>query len=238
MMLRGSQMRSLPIVLLLGACSDEEVLVAEAGGASACLGNDAGAVAEGEFNGWTVTGEVLALGAGAEGGLHPCDSSVVDHSVALLDGDGVTWLLGYGLRDADGKTAGPPLDIDQGSTATLTFRSVQSFGTAAGFVLSDDTGVVVAVEAGAWGPALESGDVPGLTVAVGDEVATSTDGCGTVVSSSLVFTGDDTQTVTPVGSETVSVGGVELEAWALAAWDYEDVRCTDVAGVVSWALFR
>jgi hypothetical protein len=233
-------MRTLWIVALLAACSEPDVVLPEIGQAFACLGNDAGLLPSGtETEGWEITGQVVAMGAGSGGELFPCNDAIVDHSVAIVDADGATWTLGYGLKDADGATAGPPLDLVNGADVSLTFRAVQSGeGQSAGFVLSDASGALAAVELGAWGDALEPADLPTLAISTGSERAREASECGDIVQTSIVFRGDDEVEITPVNSDIVTIDGVEHTAWAIAAWDYDQTTCPDSVGVRAWALFR
>jgi hypothetical protein len=128
--------------------------------------------------------------------------------------------------------------VRSGDDVYLHFVSVQSFGEAEGFVLQDNDSVIGALEVGTWGPALEEGSFPGLTVVAGDPVGGGSEDCGDVVANELVFQGDAERRITPVEDELITAGATAYHAYALASWDYETTTCTDVAGEQIWAAIR
>lgn len=190
---------------------------------------------------WTtsVSGTVVSDAAGSDVGDTPLECYGFAHRVlTLTDAEGETWRFSYGVDDGDEQDVTPALDVSAGGAVTVTFRAVLDFGSANGFVVTDSAGLVGAVEAGTWGSALEAGDVPGLTVQVGDPYGEVDTDCGTRVHDELVFVGDTSVTLAPFEVGSVSVGGVPLDAYGMVATRFEDVQCTDLAGNVSWAVFR
>jgi len=87
--------------------------------------------------------------------------------LSIEDADGTVWTLSYGITDPEGGFETLALDVVPGQAVSLLYRLVAEFGTAQGFVLTDEDGLVAALESGTWGPALEDGDVPGLAVSDG-----------------------------------------------------------------------
>lgn len=156
----------------------------------------------------------------------------------VRDGDGVPWTVGWGLLDQDGLDLDLVLDYTEGSEVSLRYRHVRSFGAANGFVLSDDQGPVLAVESGTWGPALEDGDVAGLSVTSGQALYQSYEECGTLEHSAITFTGEDALTLEPLSMDEVTVGGRAMGVVAVANSTWTDAECTDMAGDWMWAAYR
>lgn len=221
-------MRRLPLFLLLTGCPPADV---DRGQVLVCL--DGGRPAEMEDLDLTVEGTVTAVGAGTGG-------CAVD--VTIEDAAGSATTIGLAVSDHANADVTPALDVAVGDAVSLLYRYRFVWGDTAGFVLSDADGLVVAAEEGYWGGALRDGDVSGLTVTRGEEVLSSepTD-CLPVEGFDLTFAGDDTATLIPVDSTTVSVGGVEVTALAVAAWDHgEPTGCdmSDATGVTAWVVSR
>jgi hypothetical protein len=158
--------------------------------------------------------------------------------LTLEDAEGGTWRFAYGIDDPADADATPAMRVAAGDPVTVRYRAVLDFGSANGFVVTDDAGLVAAVEAGTWGNALQDGDVPGLTVAVGGAYGEVDTDCGRRVHDALVFAGDARVRLEPYAEGSVTVGGATVTAYAVAATRFEDVQCTDLAGTVSWAVFR
>jgi len=163
----------------------------------------------------------------------------IDRVLTIEDAEGTLWSVGYGVEDPEGISDTPALDVEVGETVSLTYRTVQSFGAANGFVLEDDDGLVAALESGTWGPALEAGDLPGFTVDSGEMIGTTDSECGTEGHFPWTFAGGTTVTVAPYSEDTVTIGGADYTAMAIANLQWQgDVLCTDLAGDEIWALFR
>lgn len=159
--------------------------------------------------------------------------------LVLEDGEGVVWSLAYGITDPDDVDATPALDVTVGQTIHLLYRTVAEFGSAQGFVLTDDAGLVAALESGTWGPALEDGDVPDLSVTDGEMMGTLESECGTEGHFAWSFAGDETVDVQPFGQGTVPIGGIDYLAMAVANMQWQgDILCTDMANDQMWAVVR
>ncbi|MFH1469626.1 MAG: hypothetical protein ABIO70_34895 [Pseudomonadota bacterium] len=211
------------------------------GFASACLSGD---IPEDLYEqggaSFTIDGTVIAEG---EDTLPPEDLMECygqrDRVLTLEDGDAGTWHVAFGITDPDDAMATPAMDVVVGQEVHLLYRTVASFGTAQGFVLTDDDGLVAALESGTWGPALQDGDVPGLSVSDGEMMGTLESECGTEGHFAWSFAGDETVEVQPYGSGTVPIDGIDHLALAVANMQWQgDVLCTDLAGDQMWAVFR
>ncbi len=238
-------MRPLPLlptlVLLLPLAACEEIEPTR-GITSACLAGD---LPENlyEYDGENMLFEVEGTVLSDEAGAMPESNAEcywTQHRVLQIeDAEGVVWSVGYGIEEPNEADVTPALDLTAGDSVSLTYRMVQSFGSAHGFVIEDDEGLVAALESGTWGPALEDGDVPGLTVQDGDLLNTLEAECGTEGHFQWVFEGDNDTTVAPYGLGDLSIGGVDYTAMAVANMQWQgDVLCTDLAGDQMWAVFR
>lgn len=227
-------------VWILAGCPS--VFSVERGSADACL------LAEGveepelaETSLFDVAGTFAGAADAAPDGavvLHPCTGEGPYRFLGVDDGAGATYWVGYTLADADDVPIEVEPAIADGAAVALRFRSIQSFGTASGFVLSADGAPAAIVENGIWGPALLPGDVEGLEVSAGAVVARDANGCGPIEGTEIVFTADGGASMVPVDSGAIAVGDTNLTAYALASWDFAgQPRCTDVAGALVWAAF-
>jgi hypothetical protein len=159
--------------------------------------------------------------------------------LAIEDTEGTVWTLSYGITDPDGNLETLALDVAAGQSVSLLYRLVAEFGTAQGFVLTDDDGLVAALESGTWGPALQDGDVPGLSVEDGIMFAETEEECGTAGHFQWVFTGDEAVEIEPYNLGSVPIGGVDYQAWSVANMQWQgQIQCTDTADDQMWAVFR
>jgi len=247
--LPGETMRCPHILLLplLMACETEdgEDMVPdsppEPGWATTCLEGDVDQFDTGNFDTYAFdfSGTVVSDGPGND-----IDSPLecyrdMARILEVDDGEGTVWRLGYAVQDADGQDTTPEMDLAPGATVSVSFRSVQQFGAANGFVVQDESGLVAALESGTWGPALVPEDLEDLVVSSGEGVGTVEDQCGTLLRSEILFEGDDATSLTPYSTGPVTVAGNELQAMAVINESWQgDVLCTDLAGNLSWAVFR
>lgn len=179
----------------------------------------------------TIDGTVVAVAG--------CADATWAVSVETATGD----LYTVGFTVSDGATDLTPAipSVVEGEAVSLRVRKRLVWGTVTGFVLTDGGGVAVAVEQGGWGGALEDGDVPGLTVALGELVAIEETICEPLEGHAIDFEGDALVSVVPVGDDTVSIGGVPYTAFAVAAWEHgPSATCTvlDDSDVTSWLVYR
>ena len=236
----------LPIVLALSACVDRSDVTTEAdrGTMALCLGSDGDASINGESATFTFTGTVTVdTPADDMDWSQPTDGVVgcgVEPSRVLevLGDDGTTWWVGYGLWDEAGADGTPALEVSPGAPVDLVFRAIASFGSAAGVAVHSDDVLVLAMEQGTWGPALQPDDVPGLTVSLGALTEESTGGCADMEDYALIFAADTGVEVPTGESAEVLLGGVPMTAAAVSAWEYVPPVCPDGAGEVLWSVWR
>jgi hypothetical protein len=162
-------------------------------------------------------------------------------TITIRADDAVEWKLGYRIEQGDPAVdATPTLQALVGSRVRLVYRAVRSFGSAAGFVLSDDHGVVLAMDLATYGDPLKPDDVPGLTVADGTVLGTVKNDCFDRRNTALVFAGDTSAEVRPGDQAAVSIKGARYTALALFSFKAAgELRCTDIAGEGrGWAVSR
>jgi len=237
-------------LLSLFACEpggDPPPVVVNPGEATACLGQTiekSYPAAYDETPSWAVEGVVLSFGPAGDAiadALVDCGPSL-SQVLRIEAPDTIVWTLGYGIEDPSLGDVSEPLDVAVGDVVSLTFRAVQSFGSAAGFVLTDAEGLVAALEVGTWGGALEPGDVPGYRVEAGEAVMEEEGGCGTFEHRQTDLYGHYTEPSSFNPGEWGPVEGEDgVTRWARAIQHFEYVgqpSCTDVAGAWSWAIWR
>lgn len=166
-----------------------------------------------------------------------CDQAT--RVLSLQDGDGALWHVAWGWGEG-GFDRTLPTVLGPEDPVHLVFRWVDDVNDAAGFAISDEADrIIAAVEIGLWGPALEPGDVPDLTVRDGLVTGTEVVDCGTKEARQLLFDGGfDEVTLEAVDRAPLNVGGEETEVWALASFGWRDATCDDTEGERSWAVFR
>lgn len=160
-------------------------------------------------------------------------------SVTLQNADGDSTTVGIKVLAKDGSDVTPDTNVVVGNELDLVYRYRMVWGDVAGFVLSDSSGPVFAAEEGTWGGALETGDVVGLSVALGEWVATEETDCEPMEGHSMVFSADDTVQVTPLGAASLNVGGRRMLATGVAAWDWGEGDGCDVSdstGRTAWVV--
>ena len=201
-----------------------------------------GGVAQGGYGAVTyeVSGTATAVGYVVASAFDVDVSGVNMLGVRFIDEGGQEWSVGMQIYDAEGADVTPPLDLEIGEVLHLRYIQLEDFGSTSAFLITDDAGgLVAAVEEGVWGTLLDDGDMPGLTVAMGDTVLEMDDECGTQSFHSIVVSGDQDVTLEPYETSEVTVGGTPLTAYALGAMTWgEDMTCLDLAGRLTWAVVR
>jgi len=226
-----------PLLTLFAAC---KIAAYDPPGETAvCIVSD-GAVfdtSSDEFFTFDVSGTLTAWGSATEILGDACGQ--VDKAFTLRDEAGVDWSVGYAVRNSDGETVTPePLEDLVGSSVTMRYKAVRSFGEADGFAISEGGTLLAAVEQGTWGPALEEEDVPGLSVTSGEPVYELEDDCGTQSYSKIVFTGDEQYAEIPYSQTEITVDGASYDIFAVDNGTYIELNCTDMGGRWEWAAFR
>lgn len=184
---------------------------------------------------WDLEGDVVGDVPGdALDTAEPCQGAARVLKVAA--DDGATYNLGYTLRDADREVMEASLGLGDGDRVRVELlATIGYFYTGYGLAVYQDDALVAAI-ADNKRPGLD-----GLTVTSGEQVASEDDECGEQRGWEMVFTGDDTLTLTPVSTGTLSVAGIPMTAWAIAAWDWGDdgeTECSDLLSFWEWAVIR
>ncbi|MBM4393401.1 MAG: hypothetical protein FJ090_19945 [Deltaproteobacteria bacterium] len=221
----------MPLVLLLACGSILDPDPVERGSLVVCL--DGSRDSSGNDVDIEHSGTVLSLGAA---------SGDCAQEVEIEGDERAVRRVGWRLTDAEGNDVTPDFDVAVGDSVALSYRYRMVWGDVAGFVLLDGDGsLLAAADEGAWGDALDDGDVPGLAVTPGEVVATEATVCEPLEGHTLVFEGDDTVEIEPIASDSVTVGGAALTAHAVRATSWgEGAGCevTDTTSVYAWAVSR
>lgn len=218
-----------PVLVVAGCVPDEVGREVQSAEAVACLD------LPGPFSS-PATFEGLAVADGAPDGTEEwvvgarCDQ--VARRFSISDGD-ATWHVGYGWIE-DHQDATDPLDIDPSSPLSLSFWAIEE---RAGFVVTQLDRVVAAIAVGIGDPALPADAVPGLEIRDGHTTGTQAVDCGTQVSRTIVFRGDEDLELEPIDSDWIQVDGQLTRAWAFAAWGMRNASC-DQDGEESWGIWR
>lgn len=239
MTLAATALAALSLVSLLTGCG---ALVHEPGYTTACLSAPAGVVLASDSDETTFDVDGTLTAVDIDGGAFE-DSfgcwETPELGFTVEDADGCQWTVGYGVTDGNGDLVAPMIQAVPGDEVHLTYRHIESWGRASGFVLEDEEGLVAAVEQGTWGPALRNEDLPGLTVSVGDEVYRTREECGTFAHHEIVFDGIEEEAVPLVPFAHADVADTHpYGLYAASSTDLVDAQCTDVGGVWMWAAFR
>lgn len=219
-------------LVLLSACS-----MPETGETTVCVSSDGAVLADDseEFT-FSVSGTMSAMGdaTGFSSSLE-CYGTP-ERSFTVEGADGTAWTVAYAIRDESGASVTPTIEdeVQVGDAVNLTYRHIRSFGSASGFALSDERGLVAAVEQGTWGPALRAEDVPTVSVSSGGVVGETEEECGSLEHAEIVFADE---VVAPFDSRRVMFDS-PYEVWAVANTTWQRAECTDLAGDWMWAAFR
>jgi hypothetical protein len=152
----------------------------------------------------------------------------------VVDSDYRVWRFLYSFSDLNvGRSK-----AQVGSRVTVKFRALLGFSKAAGFVVSDRTGIVLAVEDGAFGEGLSPSDEVPFSVRKADVFRLKQDRCGDAVSFALNVTAETEERVLPGRIGSVTLAGVAYRFWNACSYDWVNVQCTDMLGDTSWVLWR
>lgn len=178
-----------------------------------------------------VSGTVVAIDAAA---------SDCTHTITIEDADGVQHVVGWTVERDDGMTLTYELDLAEGDAVDLRVRSVLVWGDVQGFVLHDADGLVVAVDEGTWGGALEPDDT-GVGVAHGTLLQTEAGDCETLEYARILFDADVEMETDPVETRLLPLDGVEYMAMGVASITRgpgESCEITDQTDELSWIIWR
>lgn len=186
---------------------------------------------------WTFTGTVTDRTAGIS-----CAGSIGsgDGWTVHLDTEAygpVT--LGVQLRDDQDRT--PDLGLELGKRVSAVVVQGATFGVDLGLALSDSAGFLGAFEEGRQGDEPSEAERGGVKISGGEYTGGANEVmCGTQVDRKLDFVLGTERASLASGAQSIltSPNGVGLTVMNVAAYDYEDVKCTDVWGPRSWAIWR
>lgn len=230
------------LIAALSGCSQEDpnhTGTIVNGTLSVCLGGPEGTVTEDAE--LLISGTIKSIDTGVSDAMNlvTCGTDPT-HSIEIEDANGATWTVGLSV-DFAGEDKTPVFDVAEGDIIDLDFRERLVWGTVAGFTLSDDLGLIAAVDEGTWGGALDPGQT-GIEVTPGDTVLqTEVTECQPIETFDLTFQAESDVTLRPGYGAHLTVAGNDLWALAVAAWDYgssPDCSISDATGASSWLVYR
>ena len=177
-----------------------------------------------------VAGPITAVGEGDCGA-----------ELTMEDGDGIAHTIGYAAKDGDAADITPVSSLAVGDTVQLAYDYRFVWGDVAGFAIYADDGLVVAADEGVWGGAFALDMLDGLTVSYGDKLGTEETDCMPMDGYTMVFHGDSDVVVEPINSAEVEIGGVAVQALAVAAWQWgqpHGCQVSDTTDHLAWVVSR
>ena len=157
----------------------------------------------------TLPGTVVECEPGPDGHVD------LDGYIDVEDPNHEVWRVLYGLS---GATA-PGLTTRMGARVTLRFDAHWGFSRAAGFMLLDEAGPVIAVERGTFGHGLVPENRRPFAINLGEAIARRTDGCGDALAHALQITGDTQVRILPGREGAVSLHGAGYRFWSAEVHD-------------------
>lgn len=185
-------------------------------------------------------GVVRELTTGVPAGFDDLQHSwVTDGHTLVVDSETQGGLaLTWKLEDNPRNDVTPPFDLAPGDAVTVYLEQACGEGCDWAFAVRDAAGIVTLADGAAWGVSVPEAAHVGLDVVRDTVLWTGDDGCGTVERYSIAFTGDQPLSLVPFDTGTVPVGGVDVQVWAVDAYDYLKMECTDLSGSFAWAAAR
>jgi len=205
-----------------------------------CLTNDGGAAVHSSATAtWDVTGSVqnIAEGNGTANPMLDCADDAA-YVIDIRESDGTTWSVAYGIIDQTGAQAAPAPDLTTGDTINLMFQQVESLPPARGLVIIDGQGLVLAMDNGIAGGALDSDAIEGLMVRRGLDIGENKEDCGKRAGSQIEFRTGSTVSLEPFTVSKVQLNQDTFEVYAISSFYWPKAECDESIDEMAWAVFR
>ena len=157
-----------------------------------------------------------------------------DRHIDIVDAKGEVWRLLYSTGKVPVRQTSLPLGI----RLHLRVDAKWGFAKGAGFMLRDDTGPILAVEEGAFGPGLLPEHQRPIAVNRGEVFDVQADRCGERVRHWLQVDADQRQQAAPGRAIPLTISGARYGFVNLASNAWRNPRCTDMIDRTSWILWR
>ncbi len=186
----------------------------------------------------TIHGTVRGLGDPS--GVTPLATTAVhcltepDVYIDITDSNQDVWRI---LYTASGVSVPNP-KVSVGARVTVKFRGTLGFGRAAGFMMSDALGPLLAAEQGAFGEGLDAEDEKPFVIHVGEAIGTRHEMCGDAVIHTVEILGSTAAKVLPGRIGHLSLGAASYRFWNTVTFHWINIRCTDMFDGSSWLLWR
>jgi len=180
-----------------------------------------------------ISGTVIAINS---------DAVECSRSITVENADGDSWTVGLSVTDDQGEDVLLDIDLELDDTVELVYRSRLVWGEVKGFTISDSEGLVLAVEEGTWGGALEPELLEGFSTSRNDELlATEREECMVRKSYAMEFEGDESLTLQPYEEDFLFVNSQQMRAVAVASvvpGPGKSCTTSDTTDIHSWLLSR
>ncbi len=164
-----------------------------------------------------------------------------DHDLTVVDAAGQETTVGWSVSDDFGADVSLPLSLAVDDFVDLRVRSVLVWGDVQGLTVVRDGQLILAVEEGTWGGALEEADL-GFSVTPGDEVFVQDLECETRTTVQGVFTvGSEALVLEPLSTGSMTMGDSDLSvlfANGTQRGPGQGCAMSDQTDVLSWMAGR
>ncbi|TNE84021.1 MAG: hypothetical protein EP330_31140 [Deltaproteobacteria bacterium] len=212
------------------------------GSASTCLSSPADPVTlEDGSELWTLDGTIESFDADVS-----CDTAGAARGAAgmtLRTEDGQLHTVGWSLLVGEDDVTPALRLVEVGDAVVVNFVRTNDWGQDHGLAITDDAGVVLALEEG-WSTDFDrlgtDNPLAGLSVERGDATGPrKADQCGTRRGYELSFEADTELTLGPNHSGNITDGDHMLVVQNAGSWGFVgQVNCTDTWGPTAWAAWR
>ena len=171
------------------------------------------------------------------------DADTVDcaRSITVTDEGGTDHIIGLTVTGPGDADLTPTFDVAIGDDVTLHHHFKQVWGTVEGFVLSDEQGLVMAVDEGAWGGVFDDTEL-GFSVGYSDEpFMTTTSECLSTDYHDVVFSADSPVVVAAGASDELRIDGETFTGTAVTAKRFgpgKKCEVSDMTNYLTWVVSR
>lgn len=205
-----------------------------------CLSNDGGtAIHQSATASWDVTGTVTDV-TELDGSANPTLDCAEDaaYSIDIQETNGTTWTVAYGILDQNGDQSAPEPDLLTGDTVNLLFRQIENTPPGRGLIIVDGQGLVLAMDNGIAGGALDTDAVDGLMVRRGTEVGENKEDCGKRAGSQIEFQAGGMVSLEPYTVSQVQLENQSFDVYAISSIYWSKATCDESIDEMAWAVFR
>jgi hypothetical protein len=174
-----------------------------------------------------------------DGTLENISTDFDDCAVTLeIMSEDISYTIGYTIYDDSDNDATPVPSWALNTDVFLELRDKMVWGNTESLLLSDEDGLLLAIEQGYWGGSILAEDLPFSIEINPTPFDTKKEECITTEAHTILFDNND---VTPFNSEDITVDGWDYNVVAIGAENYgPGTKCevSDNSDLFSWMLMR